>query len=77
MDDKHEAEGLVLGAGPLAKVIYAKDDQKSVRAVYANPLGLSIFKHGALLAGYPSTLRRELAEIERRAREARKAHEVA
>jgi hypothetical protein len=79
MDDRLSPEtgDVVVGAAALARVIYGKDDPKSVRAVYANPLGLSIFKHAGLLAGIPSTLRREVAEIEQRAREARKAREVA
>lgn len=65
------AEDLIINAGPIAIEIYGRDDEKARRDVYRNVLGLTIFKHGNSLAAFRSTIRREVREIEDRARRAR------
>jgi hypothetical protein len=62
-------DDLLVGAAPIARAVYGNADPVSVRSVYRNVLGLTFFKHGNSVAAFRSTLRRELAEIERKARE--------
>jgi hypothetical protein len=64
-------DDLLIGAERIARAVYGNADTASVRSVRRNVLGLSLFKHGALIAAFRSTLRRELGEIESRARRAR------
>jgi hypothetical protein len=73
MDDNLPPLGndLLVGADQIARAVYGNADPISVRSVYRNVLGLTLFKHGNSVAGFRSTLRRELAEIELRARKAR------
>ena len=63
------ADDLLVGAENIAKFLY--DDVTRVRDVYRNVAGLTFFKHGAALAAFKSTLREELREAERKARENR------
>ena len=65
------ADDLLLGAKSISRFLYGKDDQTSVAKVYRNMAGLSFFPLGGELAALKPTLRRELAEIELRARKAR------
>jgi hypothetical protein len=69
------ADDLVVGADQISIFLYGDAAPRTLRDVYRNPLGLTFFKHGNFLAALKSTLRREVAEAESRAREARKAHE--
>ena len=78
MDDvKTVAEDLMIGAQAIARFLYGNVDPAAVRDVYRNPLGLTIFRHGGHLAAFENKIRRELAEIENKAREARKEHQAA
>ena len=61
------ADDLLIGAEEIAKFLY--NDAAKVRDVYRNIGNLSFFKHGAHIAAFKSTLRGELREAERRARE--------
>jgi hypothetical protein len=70
------ADDLILGAKPISRFLYGDVDPANVAKVYRNPAGFSFFRHGGELAALKSTLRREVAEIERQARDAR-THEVA
>ena len=65
------ADDLVVGGENLALWLYGKCDPQAMREVYRNPMGLTFFSHGGRKAGFKSTLRRELAEIEDKARKAR------
>jgi hypothetical protein len=61
------ADDLLLGAGPIAEFLYG--DPSKRRDVYRNPAGLTFFRHGSAIAAFKSTLRTELADQERAARE--------
>jgi hypothetical protein len=71
------ADDLLLGAKSISRFLYGKDDPSSVAKVHRNLAGLSFFRLGGELSALKPTLRRELAEIELHAREARKARVVA
>ena len=58
------AGDLMIGAGRIAEFIYG--DAARARDVYRNPAGLSFFKHGASIAAFKSTIRKELEEAQRR-----------
>lgn len=68
---------LIVKAEEIARFLYGNADPSSLRQVYRNPLGLSFFRHGLFIAALKSTLRRELAERERKAREARSGGQAA
>jgi hypothetical protein len=61
------ADNLMVGAPAIARFIYGSEDR--VRDVYRNVLGLTFFKHGNLVAAFKSTIREELKERQRLARE--------
>ena len=63
------ADDLIVGAEKIAKYIYG--DAGRIRDVYRNVAGLSFFKHGASVAAFKSTIREELLEAQRKARENR------
>jgi hypothetical protein len=63
------AGDLMLGAGPIAFFLYGEDTDETRRDVYRNPMGLSFFRHGALLAALKSTLRAEIAAAQKSASE--------
>lgn len=62
------ADDLLLGAGPIANFLYGDPGRR--RDVYRNPARLTFFRHGSAIAAFKSTLRAELADHERTAREA-------
>jgi hypothetical protein len=66
-------DDLMIGAQPIAQFVYGNTSPRSMRSVYANPLGLSLFKHGGFIAGRKSTIQRELGLIEAEARKAASA----
>jgi hypothetical protein len=63
------SEDLLIGADKIAEFLYGKSDRKSLSHVYRNVAGLSFFKHGNSIAAFKSTIRAELAEAQRKARE--------
>ena len=63
------ADDLMIGAEKIAEYIYG--DATRTREVYRNPAGLSFFKHGASVAAFKSTIRKELEEAQQQARENR------
>ena len=65
------ADDLILGAKPISRFLYGDDDPTNVAKVYRNPAGLSFFRLGGEVAARKSTLRTEVAEMERQAREVR------
>jgi hypothetical protein len=71
MDNDTMGDDLMLGAGPIAKYDYGRDDAKARRNVYRNPLKPTFFKHGNFVAALKSTIHREVAEREGKARKAR------
>jgi hypothetical protein len=71
--DSKVADDLVVGGENLAVFLYGNAGPQAMREVYRNPMGLTFFSHGGRKAAFKSTLRRELAEAENRAREERKA----
>ena len=62
----------MLGAGPIAFFIYGEDTPETRRDIYRNPMKLSFFKHGALIAALKSSIRAEIAEAQQAARKARR-----
>jgi hypothetical protein len=66
------AGDLMLGAGPIAFFIYGEDTPETRRDIYRNPMKLSFFKHGALIAALKSSIRAEIAEAQQAARKARR-----
>jgi hypothetical protein len=77
MDDELPplADDLVVGADQISIFLHGDAAPRTLRDVYRNPLRLTFFKHENFLAALKSTLRREVAEAENQACEARKAHE--
>lgn len=61
------ADEWIIGAANLAEFVYG--DSGRIRDIYRNCAGLSFFKHGGQLAGFESTIRAELAEIQKAARQ--------
>ena len=64
------SDDLLIGAGPIAMFMYGRDDRTARANVYRNVLGLTFFRHGGFKAARKSTIRREMAEIENKARQA-------
>jgi hypothetical protein len=62
---------LVLRAKSISRFLHGSDDPTAVAKVYRNCAGLRFFRLGGELAALKSTLRRQLAEIEAKASEAR------
>jgi len=69
-DQPTPAEDLIVGAQAIARFLYGNAEPKAMSDVYRNPMGLTFFSHGGKKAAFKSTLRRELAEIEHKARRA-------
>jgi hypothetical protein len=65
------AGDLIVGGENLAIWLYGNAGPQAMREVYRNPMGLTFFSHGGCKAGLKSTLRREVAEREDKARKAR------
>jgi hypothetical protein len=63
------ADDLIVGAEKIAEFLYGDGDR--VRDVYRNVGGLTFFRHGAAVAALKSTLREEIREADRLAREKR------
>jgi hypothetical protein len=63
------ADDLMLGAGSIAFFLYGADTPETRRDVYRNPMRLSFFKHGALIAALKSSIRAEIAEAQQAARQ--------
>jgi len=56
-------EDLLISARPIAIYAYGNDGPTAVAAVYRNPLGLPIFKHGGLVAAFKSGIDRRMDEV--------------
>jgi hypothetical protein len=74
MDKAHQmplGDDLMVGAETIAEFMYG--DRRRVRDIYRNPGNLSFFKLGNAVAAFKSTIRAELIEAQRTARQKRQA----
>jgi hypothetical protein len=71
------AGDLIVGGENIARWLYGNADSQAMSDVYRNPMGLTFFSHGGRKAAFKSTLRRELSEVENRARKASEAGKAA
>lgn len=62
------SDDLLIGAEAIAMFLYGREDRTARANVYRNVLGLTFFRHGEFKAALKSTIRREMAEIENKAR---------
>jgi len=77
MDNSPLADDLLIGAEAIAAFLYGNANRAARANVYRNVLHLTFFRHGGFKAALKSTLRRELAEIEDRARRSRRDQDAA
>lgn len=66
------ADDLLIGAEAIAHYVYGNADAKQIRDIYRNVFDFSFFKHGNSIAALKSTIRAEIVEAQRVAREERR-----